>query len=115
MWNILSKILSSSREEYLYWSVWCTNIWRLVSVLPLAVPDQAGGSPEADERPACQSLWAAGFSSTRPGEKQPEAGAGEPHGPAQDPEVRPRPDLSATALSSDVLEHASLYCSLSAV
>lgn len=26
--------------------------------------------------------------------------------------MRTRPDLSATALSSDVLEHASIYCSL---
>ncbi len=44
---------------------------------------------------------------TRPGEKQPEAGAGEPYSPAPDPEVRTRPD-HATALSSDVLEHASI-------
>lgn len=62
-----------------------------VCVLPLAVPDQAGGSPEADERPACQSLWAAGFGGTRPGEKQPEAGAGEPYFPTPDREVRTSP------------------------
>lgn len=62
--------------------------------MPLAVPDQAGGSPEADERPARQSLRAAGLGSTRPGEKQPEAGAGEPYFPKPDREVSPSPSPS---------------------
>lgn len=65
-----------------------------VCLFLFSVSDQAGGSPAADEWPARQSVRAAGPSSSRPGEEQPAAGAGEPHVPAQDPEVRISPALA---------------------
>ena len=54
---------------------------------PPSVPEQAGGAPAADERPACQGVRAAGPGGQRPGAQQPEAGDRQPPGPAQDQQV----------------------------
>lgn len=54
----------------------------------VSVPEQAGGASEADERSAHQNVRATGRGGARPGDHQPQAGAGQPHGPGKDPEVR---------------------------
>lgn len=53
-----------------------------------SVPDEAGGPAEAGERPARQSLRAAGRVGPRAGAEQPPAGSGQTHGAAQAAEVR---------------------------
>lgn len=51
------------------------------------VPGQAGGAPAAGERPARQSVRAAGRGVSRAGAEQPHADSGQSHCPAQDPRV----------------------------
>ena len=58
---------------------------------PRTVPEQAGGAPAADQRTACQGVRAAGPRGQGPGAQQPEAGDGQPPGPAQDQQVWIKP------------------------
>lgn len=53
-----------------------------------SVPDEAGGAAQAGERPARQSLRAAGRVGPRAGAEQPQAGSGQTHGAAEAAEVR---------------------------
>lgn len=52
------------------------------------VPVQAGGRPAAGQRPARQSLRAAGRGGARAGAEQPQTGSGQEGGAAEDPGVR---------------------------
>lgn len=58
------------------------------SVTCVPVPREAGGPAASDERPTRQNVWAAWLGRQGPGARQPETSAGQPPGPAEDPQVR---------------------------
>lgn len=59
-----------------------------MSRVPPPAPDEAGGAPPAGQRPARQSVRAAGRVGAGAGAEQQQAGPGQQDGPAEDPGVR---------------------------
>lgn len=66
------------------------SIFVLLGSLLSVVPDEAGGAPEASQRPTRQSVRAAGRVGPRAGAEQPQTVRGQPWGPAADPGVSSR-------------------------